>query len=288
MLSATASSRNASRYVYFGTADTRGCGVRSSARAARGARGGPRRRTAARDADVAAARAERDAAAAERDAERAPMHAVLARNAMLAAAVAERNELLERVGGAEGLRLARLRKRLLDVLPLVVAVGFAADVSYHVATYDSLARSLNARRKTPYASPRAMTVRTHRILGWPGSCAARHSWLVRAPSCAANCCACCSSRSWARRLAAAILRRFTGRESVATSALQVHCSTACSTVAALVWTRSQASDVSLARKLGRQCRSRASPARARRRGPEATTARRRLQLNLYSDWLATG
>ena len=60
---------------------------------------------------IAALRAEAAALRAERDELRA-----------------ERDELLALVGGAAGLRRARLGERLLDVLPVVAAVGFAADV----------------------------------------------------------------------------------------------------------------------------------------------------------------
>jgi len=75
---------------------------------------------AARDAALAAAQAERDAAHA----------AAAAARAERAALRGERDELFAFVGGAAGLRAARLGERFLDVLPFVAAAGFAADVSH--------------------------------------------------------------------------------------------------------------------------------------------------------------
>jgi hypothetical protein len=109
---------------------------------------------AERDAAVAAAEAARDAACASAGAERAFARSLLARDATLAAALAERDErrrLMER----PSVRAALLGERLLDVLPIVAAVGFAAEVSHCLylcgetwrkgdkgATNDMLARSL--------------------------------------------------------------------------------------------------------------------------------------------------
>ena len=90
---------------------------------------------AAGGAALAAARAERDAAlatavsaSATAEAERAFTRALLARDATLAAALRERDEGRARMA-QPSVRLALLGERLLDVIPLVSAVGYAADVS---------------------------------------------------------------------------------------------------------------------------------------------------------------
>jgi len=92
---------------------------------------------AARDAQLAAAEAAGDAARASdasaraaAEAERAFARRLLARDATLAAALAERDELLSLVGGEAGLRAARLGERLIDVLPIVAAMGYACEVSH--------------------------------------------------------------------------------------------------------------------------------------------------------------
>jgi len=109
---------------------------------------------AAGDAAVATAEAERDAARVGAEAERAFARSLLARDATLAAALAERDEG-RRLMAQPSVRAALLGERLIDVIGIVAAVGYACEVSHCLflcgetwrkgdkgATNDMIARSL--------------------------------------------------------------------------------------------------------------------------------------------------
>ena len=135
---------------------------------------------AERDAALASGGAERDSLRTAAAADRALVRSVLARDATLAHALAERDEL-RRLAAQPNVRAALLGERLLDVLPLVAAMGFAADVSQHVAlcgltwrrgdrgaTNDMLVRSLemqcgaraaHAARREDFRYPEGDTIR---------------------------------------------------------------------------------------------------------------------------------
>jgi hypothetical protein len=140
-----------------------------------------------------AARAERDALRAAADAERALTRSVLARDATLEKALGalEERDAQRRRMALPNVRDALLGERLLDVLPFVSALGYAADVSHchglsgetwrrgnRGATNDMLVCSLDLQCGAVCARK---AMREDFVLPWPGGQTIRGSTqLIRA------------------------------------------------------------------------------------------------------------
>jgi hypothetical protein len=127
---------------------------------------------------AAATLAERDAAVAAAGAERAFARSLLSRDSALAAALAERDER-RRLMARPGVHAALLGELLLDVLPIVAAVGFAAEVSHCLylcgetwrrgdrgATNDMIARSLERQCGARAARAAQREDFAHPTRGW--------------------------------------------------------------------------------------------------------------------------